>query len=195
AALRATLLRLGRSLARRLLRPARRVLAGRGRLLAFLDLHAESRNGLAVDPSAHLQPLLLLEHPQGSHGARPELAVYFSDLEALVPQRDLQLADFIHAQIERAGCTALRRAERRTRGGAGGADLLTGRNDPDDPVAVIDDHDLVTHHEILVTAEFRMDADEHVRNGNEPYAARHHGADANREVHIVNARHVAAGED
>src|SRR5262245_65513504 len=60
---------------------------------------------------------------------------------------------------------------------------------------MVDDDDLVTHDEVLVSAPRRVDLDQRGRDLDDAHARRHHGSDAHCEVDVIRARHVAAGED
>jgi hypothetical protein len=90
---------------------------------------------------------------------------------------------------------ARRHADLRTRRRASGPHLFAHRHHRDDPVAVVDYHDVITHHEEQMIAEFRVEPDNHVRNRGEPHACRHHSADAERKVDAVDARHIRPGEN
>src|SRR5262249_33849391 len=127
---------------------------------ATANIHAELADCLGVDLARRLQAVLALERDQRLVGLRTELAVDL-DVKALAYQHLLHLADLFDAEVHGcAGARAHRSAvpvvEPRAR--------CTDRNHRDDPVAVVDDHDVIAHHEIAVTAPFWMDADEHVGN-------------------------------
>jgi hypothetical protein len=59
-------------------------------------------------------------------------------------------------------------------------------------VAGIHDNNLIADDEVLVAAPFRMDLDQHVRDGDDAHMRRYRGADADCEVDAINARHVPA---
>jgi hypothetical protein len=61
-------------------------------------------------------------------------------------------------------------------------------------VAIVDDHDIVAHHEVLVVAELRVEPNQDIRNAGEPDGGRDHSADRQREVHAVNPRHISPGQ-
>jgi len=65
----------------------------------------------------------------------------------------------------------------------------------DDLAPAVDDDDLVTHHEVLVSAPLRIDFDERGGHIDNPHARRYRGSDAQREVDVVHARYVPAGKD
>ena len=64
--------------------------------------HAERSHGLLVDRAGRLEALLPLECDQGFFRARAEPAIDCADVETLLLEHDLDLPDFIHAQIHRA---------------------------------------------------------------------------------------------
>lgn len=67
------------------------------------------------------------------------------------------------------------------------------RDDGDDPQRIgLQDHDFVVIDEIFVSSPLRMDTHDHVRNHHDMDVARDYRADAHIEVHIIDARHVAA---
>src|SRR5262249_41324143 len=66
--------------------------------------------------------------------------------------------------------------------------------DRDDPVVAIDDDDLVADHEVHVTAPIRVDLDQRRRDLHHAHAGRHLGADADREIDVACARHIAADQ-
>src|SRR5262249_20198055 len=146
---------------------------------------------LTVDLARCLQPVLLLERDQRLPGLRTKFAVDFN-AEAVSDQHLLHLAYLFDAEVHGAA------AARGDRAAAAAVELRArraDRNHRDDPVSVVDDHDLVAHHEILVAAPFRMDTDQHIRNLHDAHAGRHRGAHAHREVDVVNPRHVRLREN
>jgi hypothetical protein len=68
-------------------------------------------------------------------------------------------------------------------------------DDRDDPVAAVDDDDLITNDEIHVPAPLGIDFNERRRNRYNPDAGWHRGAGAEREVDVINPRHIFAGQD
>jgi hypothetical protein len=68
-------------------------------------------------------------------------------------------------------------------------------DDRDDPVAAIDDDDLITNDEIHVPAPLGIDFNERRGNRYNPDAGWHRGAGAEREVDVINPRHISAGQD
>src|SRR5262249_24111101 len=67
--------------------------------------------------------------------------------------------------------------------------------DRDDFTAVVDDDDLVTNNEVLMSAPCRIDLDQCRHDFDNAHVRGNHGPDAQREVDIVHARYVTAGED
>lgn len=68
-------------------------------------------------------------------------------------------------------------------------------DDRDDPVAAIDDDDLITNDEIHVPAPLGIDFNERRGNCYNPDAGWHRGAGTEREVDVINPRHISAGQD
>jgi hypothetical protein len=68
-------------------------------------------------------------------------------------------------------------------------------DDRDDPVAAVDDDDLITNDEIHVPAPLGIDFNERRGNRYNPDAGWHRGAGAEREVDAINPRHISAGQD
>ena len=68
-------------------------------------------------------------------------------------------------------------------------------DDRDDPVAAVDDDDLITNDEIHVPAPLGIDFNERRGNCYNPDAGWHRGAGAEREVDAINPRHISAGQD
>ena len=68
-------------------------------------------------------------------------------------------------------------------------------DDRDDPVAAVDDDDLITNDEIHVPAPLGIDFNERRGNRYNPDAGWHRGAGAEREVDVINPRHIFAGQD
>jgi hypothetical protein len=60
---------------------------------------------------------------------------------------------------------------------------------------VIDDHNLVSNHEIFVVAPSRIDLDECLGDRHHMHGGRHYRALANRKVHAIHSRYVVAGEN
>src|SRR5207248_10925464 len=100
-----------------------------------------------VNVPTRLQSLLTLELHERGGRARAELSIDDADIEAPVTQSDLQLPDLLDAQAERAAgrhsLRARRHADLRTRRRAGGPHLFAHRHHRDDPVAVVDYHDVI----------------------------------------------------
>jgi len=68
-------------------------------------------------------------------------------------------------------------------------------DDRDDPVAAVNDDDLITNDEIHVPAPLGIDFNERRGNRYNPDAGWHRGAGAEREVDAINPRHISAGQD
>jgi len=68
-------------------------------------------------------------------------------------------------------------------------------DDRDDPVAAVNDDDLITNDEIHVPAPLGIDFNERRGNCYNPDAGWHRGAGAEREVDVINPRHIFAGQD
>jgi hypothetical protein len=68
-------------------------------------------------------------------------------------------------------------------------------DDRDDPVVAVDDDDLVTNDEIHVPAPLGMDFNERRGNLYNPDAGWHRGASPEREVDVINPRHIPASQD
>jgi hypothetical protein len=145
-----------------------------------------------IDVPTRLESLLALEFRQRGDRARAELPVHRADVEALRAQSHLHLTDLLNAQAERA--CRWRPAHLSAGRCASGADLVAGGHDGNDLVTAVDDHDVITHHEELMVAPFRMNPDQHVRDRSESHACRYYGADADREVDAVHPRQVGARE-
>jgi len=179
---------------RHLLRGGTALTGRRGLARALLSGHvrqSERGDGLGIDLPASLEALLALERDQGLRGARTEHSVRLAtDVESFLDQQHLNLPDLLRVQIE---CGS---AHRRTAATAG-AELRTrraGRDHRDHFTAVVHDDDLIANHEVLVPAPRRIDLDQGRRNGDESNARGHHGANCDREVHVIDARHIAPGE-
>src|SRR5262245_8588232 len=139
------------------LRAGATLAAGRGLVRTLIALpgrarHAERGHGAAVDLPTGLKALLTLERHQRSPGARTEPAIGFADVEPLLDQHRLHMTDLVRSEIDR------------TRAAANSAVTVfkspastgrTHRHDRHDVAAVVDDHDVVTHDEVLVPAILR----------------------------------------
>src|SRR5438270_3667448 len=68
------------------------------------------------------------------------------------------------------------------------------RHRGDNLAALINDYDLVTHDEVLMAAPSRIDLDQRRRHSDEAHRTRHNRAHAEREVDVIDARDVRAGE-
>ena len=68
-------------------------------------------------------------------------------------------------------------------------------DDCDDPVVAVNDDDLITNNEVHVPAPLGMDLDERRGNLHHSHARWHRSADADREVDVINPRHIPAGQD
>ena len=113
------------------------------------------------------------------------MAIRPAHVETAFVENDLDFPDLIRAQIQRRSSAAAETC----------AAARANRHDRDDLPAVVDDHDVIAHDEVLMPAPSRIDLDQRRRHVNEAHARRHHGPDAQRKVDIVHARHVAAGEN
>src|SRR5262249_2322584 len=147
-------------------------------------------DGATIESSADFQALAALERSQRPYRARAEPAVRTADVEPLLVQHDLDLADLLLRQVHfgyargAAAPMQCRPARRPHRYGR------------DDLAAAVDDDDLVTHPQVLVSAPLRIDFDEcggHIDNPR--HARRYRGSDAQREVDVVHARYVPVGKD
>jgi hypothetical protein len=147
---------------------------------------SERCDGLIVDTAAHLEALSPLEGGDCRHGPRTHSAIDHN-VEPSLLKHGLDLPDLIGAQVQR-GRSATAAAQVCPAGGANGYDRY-------DLTAAVDDHDLVTHDEVLMSAPCRVDLDQRRRDIDDANARRHHCSDTDREVDVVHARHVAAGED
>jgi hypothetical protein len=180
------LLRVGTALAGR-----RGLARARSPLLPGHVRQSERGDGLGIDLPASLEALLALERDQGLRGARTEHSVRLAtDVESFLDQHHLNLPDLLRVQIERGS------AHRRTAATAG-AELRSrraGRDHRDHFTAVVHDDDLIANHEVLVPPPRRIDLDQGRRNGDESNARGHHRANCDREVHVIDAWYVAAGE-
>jgi hypothetical protein len=67
-------------------------------------------------------------------------------------------------------------------------------DDRDDPVVAINDDDLIADDEVHVPAPLGMDLDERRGNRHHMHVTWHGGANADGEVDVVDARHIAAGQ-
>ena len=67
-------------------------------------------------------------------------------------------------------------------------------DDRDDPVVAINDDDLIADDEVHVPAPLGMDLDERRGNRHHMHVTWHGGANADGEVDVVGARHIAAGQ-
>jgi hypothetical protein len=177
-------------------------LARRGRraspLVALLSRqvrHAERSDGPAVNSPAGLEALLPLECNQRLRCARTQHAVRLAREEPFLLQDDLHLPDFIRAETQ-YGDIALRWRSApgavETRGASTGR---AHRYDAHNLAAAIDNHDLVAHDEVLVSAPLRIDLDERGGSFDDAHPRGHRCPDAKREVDVVDARDVAAGKD
>jgi hypothetical protein len=183
-------------LIRRRLLPAGATLAAGGRLgrATLLPGHVRQpkrSDGPTIDPSAGLEALLALERDQGLPGARAEYAVGLADAEPLLDQDHLHLPDLVGAQTQCA-CPAAdsRSAPAATEPGT----ASSHRDNGNDLAAAVNDDDVVPHHEVLVSAPLGVDLDQRRGHVDDPHSRRHRRANGKREVHVVDARHVAAGE-
>ena len=113
------------------------------------------------------------------------MAIRPTHVEPAFVEHDLDFPDLVRAQIQRRSSAAAETC----------AAARANRHDRDDLPAVVDDHDVIAHDEVLMPAPSRIDLDQRRRHVNEAHARRHHGPDAQRKVDIVHARHVAAGEN
>src|SRR5437764_239022 len=113
------------------------------------------------------------------------VAIRPAHVETAFVENDLDFPDLIRAQLQRRSSAAAETC----------AAARANRHDRDDLPAVVDDHDVIAHDEVLMPAPSRIDLDQRRRHVNEAHARRHHGPDAQRKVDIVHARHVAAGEN
>jgi len=68
-------------------------------------------------------------------------------------------------------------------------------DDCDDPVVAVNDDDLITNNEVHVPAPLGMDLDERRGDLHHSHARWHRSADADREVDVINPRHIPAGQD
>src|SRR5262249_12454199 len=68
-------------------------------------------------------------------------------------------------------------------------------DDRDDPVVAINDDDLIADDEIHVPAPLGMNPDERRGYLHHPHAGWHRGADADREVDVIDTRYIPAGQD
>jgi hypothetical protein len=177
-------------------------LARRGRrastLVALLSgqvRHAERGDGPTVNSSAGLEALLPLECNQRLRCARTQHAVRLAREEPFLLQDDLHLPDFIRAEIQ-YGDVALRWRSApgavETRGASTGR---AHRYDVHNLAAAIDNHDLVAHDEVLVSAPLRIDLDKRGGSFDDAHPRGHRCPDVKREVDAVDARDVAAGKD
>jgi hypothetical protein len=179
----ATLLSAGRLLLGALASGGR--LAGTA-LSALLDVDAERTDRTLVDLPGRLQALLPLERDQRLPGAQAEHAIGLADIEPLLIQHDLHLPDLLHAQRDRCA-TATAALERCAAG-------RSHRHHRDHLARAVDDDDLVTHDEELVSAPFGMNLDQRHVHRDDTHVARHNRTDAKREVDVIDARHVGAGQ-
>jgi len=62
-------------------------------------------------------------------------------------------------------------------------------------VVAVNDDDLITNNEVHVPAPLGMDLDERRGNLHHSHARWHRSADADREVDVINPRHIPAGQD
>jgi hypothetical protein len=88
---------------------------------------------------------------------------------------------------------------RKKKGGLGGRPKFfsvfqSDVDDRNDPVVAVDDDDLIANDEVHVPAPLGMDFDERGGNLHDPNAGWHGGANADGEVDVVDARHIAAGQ-
>src|SRR5262249_40153270 len=127
---------------------------------------------------------LVRKYCQRPYRARAEPAVRTADAEPFLVQHDLDPADLLLRQVHfgyargAAAAVQCRPARRPHRYGR------------DDLAAAVDDDDLVTHHEVLVSAPLRIDFDERGGHIDNPHARRYRGSDVQREVDVVHARYV-----
>src|SRR5262249_10529974 len=139
------------------LRAGAALAAGRGLVRTLITLpgrarHAERGHGAAVDLPAGLEALLTLERDQRSPGARTEPAIGLSDVDPLLDQHRLHVADLVRSQIDRTRAAADSAAAVFKSPASTGR---THRHDRYDVAAVVDDHDLIAHDEVLVSAILR----------------------------------------
>src|SRR5919201_1762700 len=97
------------------------------------------------------------------------------------------------------GCQSARLPIKRTTSTSEAVPLLTpfsssDINDRDDPVVAINDDDLIADDEVHVPAPLGMDLDERRGNRHHMHVTWHGGANADGEVDVVGARHIAAGQ-
>ena len=62
-------------------------------------------------------------------------------------------------------------------------------------MVAVNDDDLITNNEVHVPAPLGMDLDERRGNLHHSHARWHRSADADREVDVINPRHIPAGQD
>jgi hypothetical protein len=138
-------------------------------------------NRSSVDTAGHYETFTPLECDQRRSCARAEDSIRLAVKEAARNQDLLDLDNLGFAETH----------------GYGAADASfhgAGRYHRDDPTAVIDNNDVVIHDEVHVAAPGRMDRDQRRRHSHEMDVRGHRDADPQREIHPVDARHVAAGE-
>jgi hypothetical protein len=142
--------------------------------------NAEGVHGPAVDLAALSESLLPLELCESVLGFRAHHTVNLTDIETFLIEFHLNLANLALAEAHRALALRSRRAD---------------RHDCDDPMVIVHDYDVVTHDEVLIAVPFRVDRDERLRNLDNPHLVRHDRADPQREIGIVDSRHIVAAED
>lgn len=127
-----------------------------------------------------------LELGQGLPRARIESPIDLNR-EASLDQHALDFDDLVGAEIDSDCCpTAANRSATHA--------AATHRHHGNDATRVIDDDDLIAHHEELMATEFRMDLHDFRWNGRDSHARRHDCADRNAEVDAIDARHVRSGK-
>jgi len=165
----------------------------RSTLLSAQVRQSERADGLIVNLPGGLKTLLALERSQGLNGGLIQHAVRLVDVEPFLDQHRLHLPDLLGAEIKH-GCAAPLRSA------MAGVELRTALrrrsygDDRDDLTALVDDDDVVTRHEEPVTPELRENLDERWIDVDDAHAGRDHRADRQREVHVIDARQVAASK-
>src|SRR5262245_15157774 len=153
---------------------ARRRLGGTLVALPARARHSESGHGAVVDLSGGLETLLALERDQRLPGAHTKPAVGLANVEPLLDQYHLHPPDLIRREIDRTGAAAdIRAAAIQSRPASTGSD----RHDGNDLAAIVDDHDIVAHDEVLVSAILREELDQNRIDVDDAHAGRHRGAD------------------
>ena len=184
-------------LLRRCLLRGRAALTGRGRLASALSTtlrahhvrQSERRDGLVVDMAARLEALLPLERHQRLGRPRAQPSVRLPDVEPFLVQHDLHLADLLLSQVQ---CARSRSAAAELCSSAAGRPDWYDR---DDLAAAVDDDDVVSYDEVLVSAPLRIDFDQRGRHVEHAHARRHDRSNAHSEIDVIHARYVAGGEN